>query len=67
MTESTYAFYEALLGPERTLDDALNQASERIAEIGARNSVTVNHVTRRDGVASTKLYDVGTLVERASS
>jgi len=58
MAEHQYAFYEALLGPDRTLDEALSEASKRIGEIGARNSVTVNLVTRRDGVASTKLYEV---------
>ncbi|WP_143220391.1 MULTISPECIES: hypothetical protein [unclassified Achromobacter] len=63
MAEHQYSFYEALLGPDRTLDEALSEASELIGEIGARNSVSVNVVTRRDGVASTKLYEVEKLTE----
>jgi hypothetical protein len=58
MLEAKAALYQALLGSQKSLDEALNEASQNIADIGRNNTIIVRRAVRRDGVSSTKLYDL---------
>jgi hypothetical protein len=60
MLEAKAALYQALLGSQKSLDEALNEASQNIADIGWNNTIFVRRAVRRDGVSSTKLYDLPT-------
>lgn len=60
MSELKISLYRALMGTQQTLDEALNEASKNIAEIGGRNTTVIRRAVRRDGVSSTKLYDLPT-------
>lgn len=58
MPETKSPLYLALMGTQRSLDDVLNEASQRIAEIGRSHTTVVRRAVRRDGVSETKLYDL---------
>jgi len=60
MTESNRRLYAALMGKQKTVDEALTEASKRIAAIGRRNTAIVRRTVRKNGMSSTKLYDVET-------
>jgi hypothetical protein len=58
MDQRRRALYQSLLGSSATVEDAIADASRRIAEIGRRNTTVVRHVVRRHGVSTMKLYDL---------
>ncbi|MGU3628014.1 hypothetical protein [Comamonas sp. C24C] len=52
------ALFRVLLGSQKNLDEVLREASSEITKIGRRNTTVVRRVIKRDGVSSTKLYDL---------
>ena len=57
--------FRILLGTRTNLDQALAEASSRIAEIGRRTGSTAFRSLKRDGVSTTRLYDLRPLNEIA--
>ena len=51
-----HTLFNQILGSEKTLDDALQQASSKIAAIGERKKNKLKE-SRLDGVSITQLYD----------
>ena len=57
VTVTQNQLFKALLGSRRNLDQALGEASNRIAEIGRRNTSNSFRSVKKDGASVTRLYD----------
>lgn len=65
--QNSSSFFQVLLGKRQNVQEALDAASQEIAQIGEQNKTVAFKTVRRGGASSTKLYDFRAPRERSKA